>query len=149
MTAIRLDPREIIQALHDYDVVGPDGSPVPVRSGTADLRESVAIAVRLGIPGAKSIYAAVHYAASLLNKPVADKMFEDLRTGAGLTPDDAVLSSRNRILRQFSSPANEFRGPTGEKRLRILLSRAFNYRLKGQRAAKMLIDADHDDWPGE
>ena len=145
----RLDPREIIQALHDYDVIAPDGSPVPVKPGAADLRESVTIAVRIGIPGAKSIYAAVHYAASLLDKRMADQMFEDLKSGAGLDPDDSVLSARNRILRQFSSPANEFRGPMGEKRLRVLLSRAFNYRMKGQRAAKMMIDADHDDWPGD
>jgi hypothetical protein len=126
----RLDPRQLIQALHAYDV-----------------SESVAKSVHLGIPGPKSVFAAVHYLASKVNKEAADDMFLSLKTGAGLDSNDPVLVVRNRLLKSYASTANEFRGGPGEKRVRVLLSRAFNYRRKNIKLAKMLIDSGADDWP--
>lgn len=129
-TTERLDPRQVIEALHSYDV-----------------RDSVAKSVHLGIPGPKSIFAAVHYLASKIDKEAADDMFLSLKTGAGMDSNDPVLVVRNRLLKSYASTANEFRGGPGEKRVKVLLSRGFTYKRKGIKLAKMLIDSGADDWP--
>ncbi len=96
-------------------------------------------------PGPKAIIAAVHYLAAKINKPVADKAFEDLATGAIADPLDPVLVARNRLILAYNSQANEFRG-AGDKRVRVLLSRMFNYRCCGVKLKSYLLK-DGDDWP--
>lgn len=115
-----------------------------------DIDKSVALAMgmkRKLIPGPRAIIAAVHYLASKINKSVADKAFEDLKTGAVPSTTDPVLVARNRLISAYSSSPNEFTG-VGDKRVRVLLSRMFNYRLAGKTTSAFLL-AGGDDWPGD
>jgi hypothetical protein len=130
----KLEPRQVLDALRTYaDAIGP----------------SMKVAQRVTVFRApKSIIAAVHYLASQINKNVADKAFFDLATGAtGDRADDPVAVARNRLMRAYSKDAqgNEFRG-AGDRLVRVLLSRMFNYRLEGKHVAKYLLDGG-DDWP--
>lgn len=123
-----LSALELVTALKIYEV-GP----------------SVEIARSIPVQGPKSIFAAVHYLAAQIDKPVADKMFEDLKTGAISDPKDPVLVARNRLLTSYASSHNEFKG-AGSQRVRVLLSRAFNHRRNGVTLSRYLLDGG-DDWP--
>lgn len=126
----KLSSIQIIEALELFPDVGP----------------SVRMAKLMRVtPGPKSTIAAVHYLASKINKAVADKAFEDLATGAVSDVRDPVLVARNRLISAYNSSGNEFRG-AGDKRVRIMLSRMFNYRCSGVKLKSYLLDSG-DDWP--
>lgn len=128
----KLSPTQVLEALQTYKDIGP----------------SIKIAKRFKMVRApKGIIAAVHYLASKIDKAVADKTFEDFIAGVSAGTDDPVLVARERLRRAYTSPANEFRGG-GDRRVRVMLSRMFNYRMQGVRTSKFLLDGG-DDWPGD
>ena len=113
-----------------------------------DVGPSIRLAQRMRVVRApKGIIAAVHYLASKVNKDVADKAFDDLITGAIADPRDPVLVARNRLISAYNSPSNEFRG-AGDRKVRVLLSRAFNYRCIGLKIKSYHLN-EGDDWPGD
>lgn len=128
----KLNGKQVIEALKQFDDVGP----------------SVRVAHRMKVvPGPKAIMAAVHYLALKVNKAVAEKAFEDLAIGAIANANDPVLVARNRLIKAYNSKGNEFRG-AGDKRVRVMLSRMFNYRCAGKEITYYSLN-DGDDWPGD
>lgn len=129
----KVEDPELVKAAEIFDDIGP----------------SIQMAKRMRVtPGPKGVIAMVHYVACKKNKAVADKAFLDLATGAGSDdPTDPVVVARNRLIKSFNSEGNEFRGVPGERRVRVLLSRMFNYRLIGKKTSSYKNLDDGDDWP--
>lgn len=111
-----------------------------------DIGASVARVVKIGLPGPKSIYAAVHYLASRINAVTAEEFFSDISSGANLSATDPALVLRNRILLSFRKSSNEFSGGPGQKRFRAALCRTFKLHLERKDITRLVLEENANDW---